>query len=131
MVWGTPGVQTVWGHSWTAACGEVGGGEGRGLDEQSRETVSQVADEGGAVSAKNLEEFVGRCRHRPRESPCECALLWKEAEPSDKAAETGQGWGGGGRIKGQILPTSDKECGAAIIPWEEGPEVDTPVNVGG
>ena len=34
MVWGTPGVQRAWGHSWTAACGEVGGGEGRGLDEQ-------------------------------------------------------------------------------------------------
>ena len=129
MVWGTPGVQRAWGHSWTAACGEVGGGEGRGLDEQGRETVSQVADEGGAVSGKNPEEFVGWCRRRPRESPA--SVLYYGRRRSQVTKRLKQDKVGGWEDQGPVLPTSDKECGAAVFPWEEGPGVDTPVNVGG
>ena len=69
---------------------------------------------------------MGWCRHRPRESPVSVPHYGRRQSEVTKRLK--RDWGGGwwgGRIKGQILPTSDKGCGAAVIPWEEGPELVT------
>lgn len=103
----------------------------------SAETVSQVAGEGGAVSGKNPEEFVGRCRHRPRESPVSAPYYGRRRSEVTKLLkqDRGGGWGGAGGSRARFCPQVTRgaewpsSLGKRGQRWS--PEVDTPVNVGG